>query len=211
MDYHQIDHDIMLAKRIEAGLIAQDILDGATNAVAATDDELQALAEQGRLARDELVLAHLGLVTIIAAESARFQKLPFQDLFQEGCLALQQAVMSYDWRKGPFGTYAGMWIRAAVRRTAPRSWLPIERVEVEDAVNTQVLEQSMTRAGLARVLELIPRGERDVIRLRTGWGGKPMSRRDTAEQLGISVAKVRLLERTGIDLMRQHWELAEAA
>ena len=211
MNSQQIDHETRLAKQIEAGLLAQDILDGGTRPLPATDEELHFLVEEGRRARDELVLAHLGLVSVIAAESSRFGKMAFPDLFQEGCLALQQAVMSYDWRKGAFGPYAGMWIRAAVRRVTAQPWVPIEQVEVADPGGSQVVEQSVTRAGLARVLELIPSGQRDVIRLRTGWGGQALSRKDTADQLGITIAKVRLLESDGIAQMRRHWALAEAA
>ena len=206
-----LDDEIRLAKRIEAGLLAQEILEGGTGSVMATTEELRALVEEGRQAKEDLIMAHLGLVRVIAAETSRIRRVPFADLFQEGCVALQQAVMSYDWRKGAFGPYAGMWVRSTVRRVNTTNWMPIDQVEVEDPTPSQACDRSVTHDGLAQVLELIPSSQRKVLRLRTGWDGQPHSRRDVAVQLGMTVSKVRHLERVGLESMRRHWETLEAA
>jgi len=211
MNTQQIDRDTRFAKMIEAGLLAQEALDGGTPPLGATIEELRMLVEEGRRAKDDLVLAHLGLVTVIAAEVAKLRRVPFSDLFQEGCLALQQAVMSYDWRKGTFGPYAGMWIRAAVRRVSARSWVPLDEVDAEDLDVTRWYERSLTHTGLAQMMDLIPRGQSDVLRLRSGWDGRPLARAQIASQLGLSVSKVRRLESAGLAAVRQHWEVAEAA
>ena len=206
-----MDRDIALAKRIEVGLLAQEMLDQGGTGVAATAEELATLAAEGRAATEALVLAHLGLVRVIAAEVARARRIPFADLFQEGCVALQQAVMSYDWRKGPFGPYAGLWIRAGVRRITRQSWVSLDDVELEDESSRAVLDRSLTRQGLGQVLSLIPPSERAVLRLRAGWSGQPQSRQATASQLGLTVARVRRLERSGLDTVRQCWALGQAA
>ncbi|MCL2735306.1 MAG: sigma-70 family RNA polymerase sigma factor [Propionibacteriaceae bacterium] len=206
-----MDRDIRLAKQIEAGLLAQEILDGAPTPVAATEEELHALVEQGRRAKDDLILSHLGLVRVIAAEAVRARRGSFPDLVQEGCVALNHAVMSYDWRKGPFGPYAGMWVRAAVRRIGPRGWVSLDKVDVEDKVGSAAYDRSVVREGLAQVLSLIPSAQRDVLRLRNGWDGRPRTRKDVAGELGLTVSKVRHLERVGLEAVRQHWEVVEAA
>ncbi|MDR2930147.1 MAG: sigma-70 family RNA polymerase sigma factor [Propionibacteriaceae bacterium] len=211
MNSEQAQREERLAKRIEAGLIAQELLDQGSWSVKASAEELETLAAEGRQARDDLVLAHLGLVTVIAAESHRRRGVPFADLFQEGCVAIQQAVMSYDWRKGPFGPYAGLWIRSAVRRMAQRPWVPIEQVEVVDLAVGQSYERTVSRTGMAQILQVVPRAEREVLQLRSGWNGKPRTRQAVATELGLTVAKVRHLERSGLATVREQWELAEAA
>ena len=211
----ELKREVKLAKRIEAGLLAQDILDGAPNRVGATVAELEALVEQGRLAKDEMIMANIGLVKVIAAEAARMRHGSYQELFQEGCVAIQQAVMSYDWRKGDFGVYAGYWVRSCVRRAPVQTLVLVEGVEVDkmpDAGSESVYETSVTRQGLVRALEQIPDEQRQILHLRTGWdGGKPQTRTDVASQVGMSLAKVRTLERRGLTTLRAHWEMAEAA
>jgi len=210
MNGRQLD-EIQLAKRIEAGLFAQEMLDSGIPTPLATPEELRTLADEGRQARDDLVLAHLGLVKVIAGEMARRRRAPFADLFQEGCVAIQQAVMSYDWHKGPFGPYAGMWIRAAVRKIGPQGWVPIDDMDVEDSAPLSECESSVDNEGLAQVLQLIPKSQRDVLRWRSGLDGEPRTRREIADQLGLSIAKVRYLERTGLESVRALWDEAEAA
>jgi len=210
MSIQQSD-EIRLAKRIEAGLFAQEMIDSGLATPVATPEELCILAEEGRQARDELVLANLGLVKVIAGEMARRRRVPFADLFQEGCVAIQQAVMSYDWHKGPFGPYAGMWVRAAVRKVGPRGWVPIDELEVEDHTPLRQCESSVTNEGLAQVLQLIPTSQRDVLRMRSGLDGEPRTRKDIAAQMGLSISKVRYLERTGLESIRTLWDEAEAA
>jgi RNA polymerase sigma factor (sigma-70 family) len=211
MDTQRTPREIQLAKRIEAGLLAAELLGGQPGPVGATPQELQTLVDEGRDAQEELVLTHLGLVHVIAAEAARRRHTPFRDVFQDGCVALQQAVMSYDWRKGPFGPYAGMWIRAAVRRKDPRAWVSLEQVEVVDTASVGALAHHETRQGLDRALAAIPRYQGEVVRLRTGWQGRALSLRETAGQLGVSVAQVRLWERDGLQALRDRWRVADAA
>jgi len=200
--------EIVLAKRIEAGLLAQDWLDQADE-VAATPADLAALVAEGRAARDELVGAHLGLVGAIAGEVARRRRLGFDDLFQEGCLALQEAVMRYDWRKGPFGPYAAIWIRAMVRSVRVERWYAPETVDVEDVSVEDRLRRIDDHFSLAAVLALAPARVGQVLKLRVGWQDKPHTRQEVGVRLGLTPAMVRQLETDGLRQIRQHWLAAE--
>jgi RNA polymerase sigma factor (sigma-70 family) len=205
------NNDVRLAKKIEAGVLAQELLDGPTRSQIATEEELAALVSEGHQASDELVLSHMGLVHVIAAEAYRSQKMPYVDILQEGCLAMQRAVMSYDWRKGPFGPYAGLWIRSAVRRLSSRPWFSLEGVDPEDVTHSQAWEHAVIHEGLSQILDHIPALQRTVLQLRSGWDGHPHTRAAIASELGMSTARVRYLERVGLQSMRQEWDVAEVA
>lgn len=211
MHSERMDHDIQLAKKIEAGLIAQEILDQGLDSPIATSVELQILATEGRQAKDDLILAHLGLVRVIAAEAAKKKSVPLADLFQEGCVAMQHAVMNFDYRKGPFGPYAGMWIRSAVRRISARPWVPLDNVELVDSKSAVVYDDSDNHEGLARVLQLIPPRQGEILRKRHGWDGSARTRKEIAAELGLTISKVRHLERKGLASMKELWELSQAA
>ena len=65
--------------------------------------------------RNELVVAHLPLVFHIARCRARAPQ-DLDDCVQAGVIGLIRAVEKYHAAKGPFGPYAGLWIRQAVDR-----------------------------------------------------------------------------------------------
>ena len=197
--------EITLAQRIEAGVLAQELLATGDGQVEATPAELAELVAQGSAARDELILAHLGLVGTIAGEVARRRRLPFDDLFQEGCLAVQQAVMRYDWRKGAFGPYAAIWIRAMVRSFKTTHWSPLDDVDLEDHRVQDHLEHIDDRVSLTAVLELTPQQVGYVLKSRVGWEGKPRTRQQVGEDLGLTPAMVRQIERDGLRQIRQRW------
>jgi RNA polymerase primary sigma factor/RNA polymerase nonessential primary-like sigma factor len=202
-----------LAKRIEAGLIAQACLDGAPATAglgpAPTVEELQALARLGVAAKETMTLANIGLVRVIAAEVGRRKPIPNADLFQEGCLALEQALRRYDYRRGRFGPYAAFWIRAALRHMATPA-VGVLPEELVDDGPVRRIEVQVTRQALGSGLDHLPTEERRVVRLRHGWEGEPASLTQVAARLDISVAKVRRLESQGLARLRRHW-LAEAA
>jgi RNA polymerase sigma factor (sigma-70 family) len=65
----------------------------------------------------KLVEANLRLVVKIACDSDRSRRKHLEDLIQEGCVGLVEAVHRFDPAKGAhFATYAGFWIRAFVMR-----------------------------------------------------------------------------------------------
>jgi RNA polymerase primary sigma factor len=70
-----------------------------------------------KLAREELVRAHLRLVVAIAKKYRGRSSLDFLDLIQEGNLGLMHAVEKFDYRRGvKVSTYAVWWIRQAIAR-----------------------------------------------------------------------------------------------
>jgi RNA polymerase primary sigma factor len=72
-----------------------------------------------QVARRRLIEAHLGIVSAIAWRYARRWGVPLEDLFQEGALALVQAVDHYDPDQGmKLATYATWWVKQAIRRAA---------------------------------------------------------------------------------------------
>ena len=115
--------EVELSKAIEAGLMAQHLLDtgrigrrkgGAP--MTASEEELEWLAEQGRLAVDRFIEANLRLVVSIARKYGRSQ-MPMLDLIQEGNTGLIRAVEKFDYAKGyKFSTYATWWVRQAITR-----------------------------------------------------------------------------------------------
>lgn len=131
------EEEVELAKRIEAGDTA---------------------------ARDELVQANLRLVISIAV---RYQgnKVPLEDLIQEGNIGLIKAAGKFDYRKGfKFSTYAIWWIKQSIMRTldnfARSIRLPayivakMNKFDATYAALCQELQREPTRAEIAEALDL---------------------------------------------------------
>ncbi len=128
------EQEVELAKRIEAGLFAEEKLaesDGMT-----TDQriDLEWIAEDGRRAKNHLLEANLRLVVSLAKRYTGRGML-FLDLIQEGNLGLIRAVEKFDYTKGyKFSTYATWWIRQAITRAmadqARTIRIPVHMVEV---------------------------------------------------------------------------------
>jgi RNA polymerase primary sigma factor len=129
------EQEVELAKRIEAGLFAEQKLAGGSAVLRADQSiDLEQVAEDGRRAKDHLVEANLRLVVSLARRYAGRGVL-FLDLIQEGNLGLIRGVEKFDYTKGyKFSTYATWWIRQAITRAmadqARTIRLPAHVVEV---------------------------------------------------------------------------------
>jgi RNA polymerase primary sigma factor len=111
--------EVRLAKRIEAGLYAAELLrraEAGEGLPPADRRDLETVAHEGTLAKDTMIRANLRLV-VAAAKKRRGSGLALLDLVQEGNLGLIRAVEKFDYAKGyKFSTYAMWWIRQAMQR-----------------------------------------------------------------------------------------------
>ena len=161
------EQEVELAKRIEAGLFAEEKLElrrQAARSRSATSCEW--IAEDGRRAKNHLLEANLRLVVSLAKRYTGRGML-FLDLIQEGNLGLIRAVEKFDYTKGyKFSTYATWWIRQAITRAmadqARTIRIPVHMVEVINKlarVQRQMLQdlgREPTPEELAKELDMTP-------------------------------------------------------
>ena len=158
--------EVELAKRIEAGLFAEEKL--ATDKKISRDVErdLKWVVKDGQRAKSHLLEANLRLVVSLAKRYTG-RGMQFLDLIQEGNLGLIRAVEKFDYTKGyKFSTYATWWIRQAITRAmadqARTIRIPVHMVEVINKlarVQRQLLQdlgREPTPEELARELDMTP-------------------------------------------------------
>nr|WP_246884897.1 sigma-70 family RNA polymerase sigma factor [Streptomyces sp. GESEQ-4] len=114
------EDEVRLAQRIEAGVRAAEELReadaGERDLVPERRRELDAVARDGKAAKDHMIRANLRLVVAMAKRHAH-RGVPLLDVIQEGNLGLIRAVEKFDHTKGfKFSTYATWWIRQAIER-----------------------------------------------------------------------------------------------
>ncbi len=162
------EQEVELAKRIEAGLFAEEKLgDGQAKQLRPEQRlDLEWIADDGRRAKNHLLEANLRLVVSLAKRYTGRGML-FLDLIQEGNLGLIRAVEKFDYTKGyKFSTYATWWIRQAITRAmadqARTIRIPVHMVEVINKlarVQRQMLQdlgREPTPEELAAELDMTP-------------------------------------------------------
>jgi RNA polymerase primary sigma factor len=160
------EQEVELAKRIEAGLFAEEKLADNPELDTETRIKLEWISEDGRRAKNHLLEANLRLVVSLAKRYTGRGML-FLDLIQEGNLGLIRAVEKFDYTKGyKFSTYATWWIRQAITRAmadqARTIRIPVHMVEVINKlarVQRQMLQdlgREPTPEELAAELDMTP-------------------------------------------------------
>ncbi|MES9606701.1 RNA polymerase sigma factor [Actinomadura sp. NPDC000929] len=161
------EQEVELAKRIEAGLFAEERLAVTGPSMSEEDlEDFEWIAEDGRRAKNHLLEANLRLVVSLAKRYTGRGML-FLDLIQEGNLGLIRAVEKFDYTKGyKFSTYATWWIRQAITRAmadqARTIRIPVHMVEVINKlarVQRQMLQdlgREPTPEELAKELDMTP-------------------------------------------------------
>ena len=160
------EQEVELAKRVEAGLFAEETLNSGEKFEKKLKRELDWIAEDGRRAKNHLLEANLRLVVSLAKRYTGRGML-FLDLIQEGNLGLIRAVEKFDYTKGyKFSTYATWWIRQAITRAmadqARTIRIPVHMVEVINKlarVQRQMLQdlgREPTPEELAKELDMTP-------------------------------------------------------
>ena len=161
------EQEVDLARRIEAGLYAEEILKTSSNEKSSRERrELHILAQDGQHAKNHLLEANLRLVVSLAKRYTG-RGMQFLDLIQEGNLGLIRAVEKFDYTKGyKFSTYATWWIRQAITRAmadqARTIRIPVHMVEVINKlarVQRQMLQdlgREPTPEELAKELDMTP-------------------------------------------------------
>ncbi|GAB2751759.1 RNA polymerase sigma factor [Streptomyces bullii] len=167
--------EVELARRVEAGLFAEEKLLNTPDLDSQLALDLDRLVVMGRMAKRRLIEANLRLVVSVAKRYVG-RGLTMLDLVQEGNLGLIRAVEKFDYARGyKFSTYATWWIRQAMSRAladqARTIRVPVHVVELINRVvrvQRRMLQergQEPTADEVAAHLDLPPERVGEVLRL----------------------------------------------
>ena len=212
-----VEEERELARRIEAGVYAGYLV--------ATDDRrhprsaLKRIIENGSRARETLFRANLRLVMKLAGKAVKRTGLPLDDLFQEGCLALGEAIQHFDHTRGTrFSTLAPESVSRALTRSAHTRCGSLDLVRPVDGGRRPIRFTDLDQApshllacdgGFDAVelssmdfLDLLGVGG-TVLRLRFGIGTACRTRSQAGAVLGMSATSVKRLEERALVEARQ--------
>lgn len=206
-----------LARRIEAGLYAEHLI--ATGDHRHPHSALRRVVEDGSRACETLFRRNLRLVMKLAGRAANRTGLPLDDLFQEGCLALGEAIRHFDHGRGMrFSTLAHEYVSRALGRAVRTRCGSLDLVRPADGSRRPVqftdLDQAPSRLltcdGGFEVVESSSMDFLDllgvgglVLRLRFGIGTACHTRDQVGVALGMSATSVKRIEERALGEARQ--------
>ena len=168
------EQEVDLARRIEAGLMAQHVLNTSDDLPDDQRRDLEWIAADGRACKEHFLAANLRLVVSVARRY-KVPTMPMLDLVQEGNLGLIKAVEKFDYARGNrFSTHAIWWIRPAITRS--------------------LSEQSRLIRIPAHVAEQITKLRRATRQLETALEREPTPE-ELAAELGLTPERVVQLQR----------------
>ncbi len=222
------DEEVALARRVEAGVIAEAVLarrfTWASRDAVASDADLAAVRADGQAAREVLVGRNIGLVWFVVNPVANRTGLEADELFQEGVVGVLEAVERFDPDKGGFATFALTRIRLRVAEAAAtalgslglpagraRLWRQVRMVETaltgvlaRDPLPAEVAEACGRPVALVRdLLEYLPAkrlGDDDEFPVQVAPvpGVDPLSVRRLLRPLDVGDRAI-LVQRFGLD------------
>jgi len=178
VDLLTAEEEVDLAKRIEAGRRAGEILDSPVELSPTQRARLRRAEKLGERAKQHMIEANLRLVVSLAKRYIGRGML-FPDIVQEGNLGLMRAVDKFDYTRGyKFSTYATWWIRQMISRS--------------------IADQSRTIRIPVHLMELLAKIGRTERQLLQKLGREPTAE-EVAEAVELPAERVRELKALEVD------------
>jgi len=168
-----------------------------------------ACAQAGcQVCQEGLMHQHEGLVHFILQQRV-CSDLPYEDLLQEGRIALWQAILHFDPQRGvTFSTYAGtaiqnrMW-RASRRDSRPQGRLSPPVLANPLAIAEERIWQDEIHTALLEAVSRLPERLREVITAAYGLGGRPArTLAAIGDHFGVTGEMARYWRNDGLVLLR---------
>ncbi len=192
------DEEIVLASTRECGLDAQTLLEKCNENITEVEKEqLQVIARNGKKAEEILIDRHQWFVTVVAK---RFNSIPQEDAIQQANIGLLKALKKYDYTKGRLSQYA-LWymFREIEAFELSSKKIPVENKELfktEDREFENEILERVEEEGNSKILwnelEKMTEKESTIVIKKCGLDGNtPLSSKEIAELLNLSIAEVR--------------------
>lgn len=158
--------------------------------------------------QDELMRQHEGLVHFILRRRVRGD-VPYEDLLQEGRIALWQAILHFDPQRGiAFSTYAGVAIQNHMWSAVRRDNRPQGRLSHPAPANPlEIAEENIWRdevhTALLEAVSRLPERLQEVITAAYGLDGKPpRTLAAIGDYFGVTGEMARYWRNNGLVLLR---------